>query len=238
MKKLLLVLGMITCMLGLAACSTKESVVDNYGVTEEIAIEYAAGLIHWINEIVITGQEAQYKSEPVLTAAVENFKAALPELGDFQSVIETTVIYDDGIIMNSLIQGSLRQANVEIILDKEERVPTSVSTNVIYSFGEMMIKAALNTVMGLGTVFAVLIIIIILISSFSLINKVQKKEESKKPEIKPEIKPVQKAVIEDITQEDDLSDDLELVAVIAAAIAAYEGKSSADGYIVRSLRKR
>ena len=234
MKKLLLVLGMITCMLGLAACSTKQSTADNYGVTEEVAIEYAAGLIHSINEIVITGQEAQYESEVVLAAALENFKAALPELGDYQSVIETTVIYDDGIIMNSLIQGSLRQANVEIIIDKEERLPISITTNVIYSFGEMMTKAALNTVMGMGTVFAVLIIIIILISSFSLINKVQKKEEPQKPEIKP----VQEAVIEDMTQEDDLTDDLELVAVIAAAIAAYEGKTSADGYIVRSLRKR
>ena len=115
MKKLLLVLGMITCMLGLAACSTKESVVDNYGVTEEIAIEYAAGLIHSINEIVITGQEAQYKSEPVLTAALENFKAALPELGDFQSVIETTVIYDDGIKMPALKEDINNSATLSLV---------------------------------------------------------------------------------------------------------------------------
>ena len=32
-------------------------------------------------------------------------------------------------------------------------------------------------------------------------------------------------------------DDLELVAVIAAAIAAYEGAGSTDGFVVRSIRK-
>ena len=35
---------------------------------------------------------------------------------------------------------------------------------------------------------------------------------------------------------EDLTDDLELVAVIAAAIAAYEG-TSADGFQVRSIRR-
>ena len=40
-------------------------------------------------------------------------------------------------------------------------------------------------------------------------------------------------------QEDaqELADDTELVAVIAAAIAAYEGTST-DGFVVRSIRRR
>lgn len=237
MKKLLLVLGMLTCLFGLSACSSKEASEENYGVTKEVAIEYAGGLIQSLNEIILTGQEAQYKSEEVIMAALDSFKAALTEMGEYQSVIETDVIYEDGIIITSLIQGSLRQANVEIILDAEELLPTSVTTNVVYSFGEMMTKAALNTLMGMGTVFTVLIIIIILISSFSLINKVQKKEEMPRKEIRPEPAPL--PVAEEIEEaEEDLCDDLELVAVIAAAIAAYEGKESAESYIVRSLRKR
>ena len=233
MKKLLLVLGIITSMLGLSACSKAETVTENYKVTEEAAIEYAGGLIDTLNETIITGQEAQYESEEVLVKALESFKTALTEMGDYQSIIETTLTYDDGIIINSRIRGSLRDANVEMILSKDLLL-TSVTTNVIYSFGEMMTKAALNTVMGMGTVFAVLIIIIILISSFSLINKVQKKEEPKKQEIKQA--PV--VPVKEVLEEEDLTNDLELVAVIAAAIAAYEGKASADGYVVRSLRKR
>ena len=37
--------------------------------------------------------------------------------------------------------------------------------------------------------------------------------------------------------EANLADDTELVAVIAAAIAAYEGAISTDGFVVRSIRK-
>ena len=33
------------------------------------------------------------------------------------------------------------------------------------------------------------------------------------------------------------NDDMELVAVIAAAVAAFEGKQSTDGFVVRSIRK-
>lgn len=232
MKKLLLVLGMITCMLGLTACSSTKEAVNDYGITEEVAAQYAAGLVSSMHEIVLTGQEAQYASDEVIANALTNYKAALADMGDYQSVLETTVTYDKQIIINTLIQGSLRQANVEIILDSEALVPTSVSTNVVYSFGEMMTKAALNTLMGMGTVFLVLIIIIILISSFSLINNAQKKEEA------PKVVPKPAPVVETAPPAEELTDDLELVAVIAAAIAAYEGKSSADGYVVRSLRKR
>ena len=40
-----------------------------------------------------------------------------------------------------------------------------------------------------------------------------------------------------VAVEEDLTDDLELVAVISAAIAAYEGSEDASGYVVRSIRK-
>ena len=45
-----------------------------------------------------------------------------------------------------------------------------------------MTKAALNTLMGMGTVFAVLILIIALISSFALIPKIQAAFSGKKEE--------------------------------------------------------
>ena len=234
MKKLLLVLGMITCMLGLTACSSTKEPVDDRGVTVEMAEQYAAGLIGSMHEIVITGQEAQYASDEVIMKALENYKLSIDDMGDYQSVLETTVTYNKDIVISALVQGSLRQANVEIILDGKELIPISVSTNVVYSFGEMMTKAALNTIMGMGTVFLVLILIIITISSFSLIGKVEKKEEPKSPAVKPAPEPV----VESVPYQEDLTDDLELVAVIAAAVAAYEGKASADGYVVRSLRRR
>ena len=109
-------------------------------------------------------------------------------MGDYQSVIDHEIVYDDGILMNITVQGSLRPAVVEIMMDEELNL-VSIATNVTYSFGEVMTKAALNTLMGMGTVFAVLILIIVLISSFALIPKIQdafsgKKEDKKVAEDK------------------------------------------------------
>ncbi len=95
-------------------------------------------------------------------------------------------------------------------------------------------RAGLNTVLGIGIVFTVLIFICIIISCFKLINKTQvKKPETpvKAPEPVPEI-----------TEEDeDLTDDLQLIAVITAAITAYEeaegGYVPEDGLVIRSIRK-
>lgn len=234
MKKLLLVLGMITCMLGLTACSDeKDMLTENYGVTKEQALEYGQGLVATMNEIILGGEMAQYESEEIIYPALENFASALEEIGDYQSVTDYTVDYGDGVTITLEINGTQRGATVEIILDKELML-VSITTNVIYSFGEMMAKAGLNTLMGMGTVFVVLILICLLISSFSLIAKVQKKSVKKQEQSIP----VTDRVVEQIIEREEQSDDSELVAVIAAAIAAYEGAASSDGYIVRSIKKR
>ena len=91
----------------------------------------------------------------------------------------------------------------------------------------------------MGTVFAVLILIIALISSFALIPKIQEAFSGKKEEKKvTETKVVQQIVKNEEVAYEDVTDDTELVAVIAAAIAAYEGSGSACGYVVRSLKRR
>lgn len=235
MKKLLLVLGMITCMLVLTACNDeKDTLTENYGVTQEQALEYGQGLVETMNEIVLRGEMAQYESDKILYPALESFSSALEEMGDYQSVTEnSSVEYGDGITIMMEIQGTLRNAQVEIILDKELMI-TSISANVIYSFGELMAKAGLNTLMGMGTVFVVLILICLLISCFSLIAKVQKKSGKKKEQAAQ----TADKVVEQIMEREEQSDDLELAAVIAAAIAAYEGAASSDGYVVRSIKRR
>lgn len=99
------------------------------------------------------------------------------------------------------------------------------------SMSERMGNAGLNTLLGMGTVFCVLIIIMLVIMSFNLFNGSKKKaNEDKKTD------GVDNAVAQ-ISANEEASDDTELVAVIAAAIAAYEGSSSTDGYVVRSIRR-
>ena len=116
---------------------------------------------------------------------------------------------------------------------------SSVTTNVQYSFGELMVKALMNTAIGMGTVFVVLILISIIISAFVFIPRIQasfSKKGNQPEEVKKEAA-VSSAPAPAVVEEEDLSDDLELVAVIAAAIAASEGASSTDGFVVRSIRR-
>ena len=83
-------------------------------------------------------------------------------------------------------------------------------------------KALLNTVMGMGTVFVVLVFISWIIGMFKYLNKPVKEEVKKEPA------PVVDNVVAQIEETEELSDDSELVAVITAAIAAYEGTAGAS----------
>ena len=99
--------------------------------------------------------------------------------------------------------------------------------------GQKLGNAGLNTLMGMGVVFLVLILISFVISAFDLINKAEEKKKAAVPAA-PAPVPAAPAAAEE--PEEDLADDLELVAVIAAAIAASEN-TSPDGLVVRSIRK-
>ena len=94
-------------------------------------------------------------------------------------------------------------------------------------------KALLNTVMGMGTVFVVLVFISWIIGMFKYLNKPVKEEVKKEPA------PVVDNVVAQIEETEELSDDSELVAVITAAIAAYEGTAGASntGFRVRSIER-
>ena len=95
--------------------------------------------------------------------------------------------------------------------------------------------AALNTLMGMGTVFILLILISCIIALLKYVPRIVEKFGKKETE---EPAPAAPAVIEETAVEEaEEADDLELVAVITAAIAASEG-TSADGLVVRSIRRK
>lgn len=114
---------------------------------------------------------------------------------------------------------------------------------------DRMSQAGLNTILGIGIVFCVLLLICFIISCFKYIDRIKNfvagrvkrifgKKDSEKPAAsEPKAEPVSAADAE----EEDVTDDLEIVAVITAAIEAYEeemgGYVPADGLVVRSIRK-
>jgi len=233
MKKFLLVLGMITCLVGLSACGKVEEPYQGV-LTQEQADATVENFMAALNEVVMMGQQEEYAKEPVLAASLASYESARADLGDYQSMVSCTFTEDeDGIIINAVIQGTKRPGTVEMIFD-DEMVFTSGTVNVTYTFGETMTKAGLNTLMGMGTVFAVLILIAALISSFNLIPKIQAAFAKKDKKVETAADNAVAQIVENETVQED---DLELIAVIAAAIAASEGAASTDGYVVRSIRR-
>ena len=242
MKRWLLVLGMITCILGVSACGSKQEEAGPAwtDMIEEEAIYYGEQVFQNLREICsgnYENEKAQIaKADAVSASAFSSWDSAQEDIGEFVEISEENAqINDDGFVVNLKIKGTIHDANIEIIFD-DEMMLTSMSTNVIYSFGEVMAKAALNTLLGMGTVFVVLILISLIISCFTFIPKIQASftKKSQQPQ-QPVAAPAPAAVA---AVEEEETDDLELVAVIAAAIAASQGAASTDGFVVRSIRKR
>lgn len=234
MKKLLAILGMVTCMIALSACGAVEEKDKMSAEEQQLIINARESDVDDMHQILEKGMEEQYSSNEVVYNGLVSLKNAMDDIGDYVGTSGGTVEVDEEeVIVRVNLNGTSHNAVVEMVMNRTTAEFESIAVNVDYSFGEEMEKAALNTVLGMGTVFAVLILISLIISAFGLISMAQnsnKKSEAPK-EQKAENTASQAAV------EEELSDDLELVAVISAAIAAYEGSGTTDGFVVRSIRK-
>lgn len=163
-------------------------------------------------------------------SAMTAWSSSKEELGALNELGETEVeATDDGYTVTVNADFEKTDAEFVYIFD-EEAVPTSVAVNVLYSLAVNMQRAALNTLMGMGTVFVVLIFLAWLISLMKYIPKLLEGKKKEIPAPAPAPAPMAAPVVEEV------ADDTELIAVIAAAIAAAEGTST-DGFVVRSIRK-
>ncbi len=234
MKKIFAILGMITCMIGLCACGQETRQMSE---EEKSLVARDEALIQDMNSVVSEGAAEQLADQPEIYAGLLGWQDALEDIGEFEGTNGgTAVVNDEEIYAEINVLGSSHNAVVEVVYDPATGMLEAITTNVTYSLGEIMMKALMNTVIGMGTVFVVLILISLIISSFTLISKIEgrKKKAAENPagaNVQPAPAAVQPAV------QEELSDDTELVAVIAAAIAAYEGSGSTDGFVVRSIRK-
>ena len=168
--------------------------------------------------------------------AMNAWDGAREDLGDVKETGSAEIEYsNDEYTATVPVEFEKENAEFVYVFDKN-LAPTSLSVDVKYSFATTMKNAALNTLMGIGTVFVILIMLIFLISLFQFIPgsgaqeaKAKKKaaEEAASKALAPA--PVAAAPVQE-------ADNSELIAVIAAAIAASEGTST-DGFVVRSIRK-
>ena len=216
------------------------------GETEAVLGEYTAEELAYVMELSVSSLAQQYGFAEVTfdgagaVGAINSFSSAFETMG---AIVEygtpKTVVKDNELIVTFPVTGEKKEGSVEVIFSAKKFLTVeSCTLNVNLSLGEMMGKAALNTLLGMGTVFCVLILIMAIISAFGIIPKIQKKAADKKAGKKEATEaPATAATPVVETAAENLTDDLELVAVIAAAIAASEGAASTDGFVVRSIRR-
>ena len=205
--------------------SVKTSLVTTAeGLTDAIVALKDADIENYMN----TGDD-------FTTSAMQSWQTSKDELGaKKESNGKTTVtLKDDQYTVTVPVKFEKANANFVYVFESTG-TPVSMSVDVQYGLGKTLQRAGLNTLMGVGTVFVMLILLSLLISLFRFIPN----PEAKKAAEAKAAKEAQAAVIAatPAQAEENLADDGELVAVIAAAIAAAEGTTT-DGFVVRSIRK-
>ena len=247
-KKLSVLLCVLVAMLCFTACGSKKENLqyDKSTITQatDFLIEYCnsadADTIEQWNKMTDFQIESQLNQAGVpftqdsFLAALDAWQQGTKECGEYVShgdyKFEPS---SDELKVTTSAKFKDRDADITFVFD-ENLYLDSTTIDAHYSIGEIMEKAGLNTILGMGTVFVVLIFISFIIYLLGYIPKFQEKlaNKDKKVEEKKEA-PVQAAPAPVAAAEDDA----ELVAVIAAAIAAAEGTST-DGFVVRSIKRR
>lgn len=238
-KKIFLIAAMCIMILGMAACSkTDPTTVDYNGHSYEELQSTCQGTVQTLDYLSNAQEEKDYylqSGDETVVNLINRWDEAVAEYGSF-------VDFGDFEITKS---GKTLTAAQTVHMQERDIILTYVYTyysmemeditiDGVFSVGEKMSTAVLNTFMGMGIVFLVLIIICLLISCFNIFPYLEKKKAAKTASAKEDVVLQIEASEE---KQADVTDDVELIAVIAAAIAAAEGTST-DGFVVRSIRRR
>lgn len=251
-KKIGLIISVMILALSFAGCANKKTVEHD----ESTLSQYAEAMISSFSQMdtemfeTFRGTAAygldQMLYQSGLPVTRENF---ITIMNAWEAGVEECGAYigHDAFEIEATAQGVRVTANAEfedrdaeITFDFDEKLEmTNLTVSAEYSTGQIIEKAAKNTLIGMGTVFLVLIFISFLISLLKYIPNLQQKllgggnaEEIPVTATVPQV-PVPAAPV---PAESEM-DDLELVAVITAAIAQAEGTTT-DGFVVRSIKRR
>ena len=227
---LALTLAMSVC--AFAADTVTEDEAANYKSAAETLISQIAGF----SDEEIENYLAQ--DDAFTTATMESWKSVKDELGAYSSIVSQDVEKDgDVVTISTVAQFEKAKADVVLMLDLGQQMYTSMTYSVQYSLAANMQRAGMNTLMGIGIVFLMLLFLSFVIGLFKYIEKFQNVGKKKAAEEAPKAEEAPApAIAQSEAADEDFADDLELVAVISASIAAYEN-TSGDSFVVRSIKK-
>ena len=235
---------LIACVLCLAGCSTAPqadpNAVELTPEQEQQWYDSASQFVLAMNEAVEDGTAAVQADDPIYGPAFSSWESALPDIGEVQDIVGKSCSFTkkDGVVTVT-VKGSRHDADVVFTMEQADDgyEVTNITTNVEYSMQEKIQQAGLNTLLGMGTTFFILILLAVVIAIFgkAVGGFMEKTRQQTVTVSEPESAAAPAAPA--LEAEEELADDLVLAAVIAAAVAAYEGTSSTDGFVVRSIRK-
>lgn len=250
MKKVWLVLCMVTTMIVLTACGANKP--ESSSKFDEAKLkEDAAAYFQWFDkegfkdflpehegeEVEIPEELIQSFGEEFATKLITecpNYKKLKDSLGDFVKESSIKIEYVDG--NASVIYTAEYENNklVQTTLFDSKRRLLSLDYEQYRTFTQIIQKALMNTLMGMGVVFAVLIFISFIIYLLKFVPVIIDKLSGKN-----KVTTVVKTPVIPVMEEDEEeADDGELVAVITAAImAGMSEEEKANGLVVRSIRK-
>lgn len=244
-KKLVSLLLSLTCVLAMSAVTVfadtkstpaylpvEEATLDNMLKTSESLIDELCG---YEDEDLESLKASDYQ---FTVRAVEAWQETKDDLGALVSYDAEAASYEvSGDFVTCTVPAEFEKnpATVRVFWNLNSQQATDMTFTVESSKSVLIGEAGMNTIVGLCTVFAVLIFLILIIALFGKIGGSRKPE--KKPEVKPEVKaPAPAPAAEETAAEGDA----EIQAVIAAAIAMYEEETEnagGDSYVVRAVRR-
>ncbi len=229
--------------LSLAGCgSEKESINEKVQQSlYESSVSTVETLVSYDNASMKQAMEENPNMDDFTKSAFTSWIDSSEELGAYlgmegdQTAEDTVKLDSHKYVVTLEAEFENRSAVVEMVYDSK-LTPESVGFSPNYTMGEKMSSAAVNTVIGIATVFFILLFLSFVISLMKYIPKLEAALAKKNAPAPAPASNAAPAAPAPAAAEEELVDDGELVAVIAAAIAAAEG-TSADGFVVRSIRK-
>lgn len=266
-KRALLGMCMAACLFSLSACSRAETVPSKVADKTQLQLKGDA-LSYLVRYLKVTDQQVDAarskfaREDEALADGLDSWENIKHDLGEFVGVYEDSRVTElkHGYSTVLSVQFEKRRMDFTVTTD-EDAVVTSVTFAPQYTMAENMEKAFFNMVLGMGTVFFVLILISFLISRFKYIGRFEEAMKNRKKKGTRSVTgtietPAAVSMKESVTDggtgrpekmagglendlkrdASDLASDYRLVAIITAAIAAAEG-TNPSGLVVRSIRR-
>lgn len=174
-RNLFAIIAMVLCMGIFAGCAKQEEEPQDAQMLSEIA-EASGGILEQLaafDDEMLKGMIEQYEDsgESAMAGAMESWLTTKEELGSFVKVESSSTEFKDKQYVCSVNASFEKRALDATIVFTKQGMLVNMEFAPVYTLKENMGRAAIHTLIGMGTVFIVLIFISLIIGCFKYINQ-------------------------------------------------------------------